>query len=439
MLRYDVPGDFDLERAYACLIGGRTDSVWLDSGDGARSYFAIGEPVDLAGGVLSALDRELPARRVSPPSDVIHELEFTLGLIGWLGYGVLGETLGMETIPDLRRTDAALLKVVRAVMIDTQGAHLLAIGDEWLAENAQWRHDVLRQLALIEGVGPLAPPPRPRPTTTRWADSPAEYRGKIAACFESIHAGDAFQLCLTTTIEVAGSFDVFDLYRRVRKTSPTHHGALLRIGGVSVVSASPERFLEIDPAGLITTRPIKGTRPRAADSAADDASREELRHSVKEQAENLMIVDLMRNDLSQVCEVGTVGVPGLFEIESYAQVHQLVSTVTGRLTPTATVADVLRACFPAGSMTGAPKRRAISLLQSLEMRARGVYAGAFGYFGFDGSVDLAMTIRTIVVDSHGATVGAGGGITALSNPDAEVEEVAVKAAPLLRALGCIGW
>jgi anthranilate/para-aminobenzoate synthase component I len=332
-----------------------------------------------------------------------------------------------------------MLKLVQAVMIDAEGAHLLAMGDEWLAENALWRDEALRRLALIEGAGPLAPPPPPRPTTTRWADSPSEYRGKIAACLEAIHAGDAFQLCLTTEIEIAGSFDVSDLYRRVRRASPSHHGALLRIGGVSIVSASPERFLEIDPAGRITTRPIKGTRPRAADSAEDEESREELRHSAKEQAENLMIVDLMRNDLSRVCEVGTVGVPGLFEIESYAQVHQLVSTVTGRLAARTTVTDVLRACFPAGSMTGAPKRRAISLLQSMETRARGVYAGAFGYFGFDGSVDLAMTIRTIVVDAEGATVGAGGGITALSDPDAEVEEVAVKAAPLLRALGCIGW
>jgi anthranilate/para-aminobenzoate synthase component I len=439
MPRHDVPGRFDLERVYSCLIGGRSDSVWLDSGDGARSYFAIGEPVDLAGGVLAALDRELPARPETRHTTLRHGLEFTLGLVGWLGYGVLADTVGMETLPDLRHPDAALLKVVRTVMIDREGAHLLTMGDEWLPDDARWRDEVLRRLALIEGVGPLAPPPHPRPTTTRWADSPSEYRRKIAACFEAIHAGDAFQLCLTTEIEIAGSFDVFDLYRRVRATSPSHHGALLRIGDVSIVSASPERFLEIDQVGRIITRPIKGTRPRGADTAADDASRDELRRSVKERAENVMIVDLMRNDLSQVCEVGTVGVPGLFEIESYAQVHQLVSTVTGRLASRATVADVLRACFPAGSMTGAPKRRAIGLLQTLETRARGVYAGAFGYFGFDGSVDLAMTIRTIVVDANGATVGAGGGITALSDPDAEVEEVAVKAAPLLRALGCIGW
>jgi para-aminobenzoate synthetase component 1 len=221
----------------------------------------------------------------------------------------------------------------------------------------------------------------------------------------------------------------------VRASSPTHHGALIRIGGVSLLSASPERFLDIDPAGAVTTRPIKGTRPRSSEAAVDAELADELRASEKERAENLMIVDLMRNDLTRVCELGSVSVTELLEVESYAHVHQLVSTVRGQLEAGRSPIDAIEACFPAGSMTGAPKRRATELLDGLEQRARGLYAGAFGYVGLDGRVDLAMTIRTIVLDAAGATVGTGGGITALSVPSEELAEAKLKAAALLAALG----
>jgi anthranilate synthase component 1 len=225
------------------------------------------------------------------------------------------------------------------------------------------------------------------------------------------------------------------VYLAVRESSATHHGGLIRIGEVSLLSASPERFLDVEPEGLVRTRPIKGTRARGATPDADARLAAELLASEKERAENLMIVDLMRNDLSRVCEVGSIAVTRLLAVESYAHVHQLVSTVEGRLRSGYDAIDAIGACFPAGSMTGAPKLRATELLDELEQRPRGIYAGTFGYLGFDGRADLAMTIRSIVLDERGATVGAGGGITALSDPEEELAEARLKAAALLAALG----
>jgi para-aminobenzoate synthetase component 1 len=197
-------------------------------------------------------------------------------------------------------------------------------------------------------------------------------------------------------------------------------------------------FLSVSASGTIESRPIKGTRPRGTTAETDDALRRELVESEKERAENLMIVDLMRNDIARVSEIGSVEVTSLLAVESYAQVHQLVSTVRGTLRDGLSGVDAVAACFPAGSMTGAPKRNATVILDQLEQRPRGIYSGAFGYFGLDGRIDLAMVIRSIVMDGLGATVGSGGGITALSDPLEELAEVRLKAAALLAVLGAEG-
>jgi anthranilate synthase component 1 len=225
------------------------------------------------------------------------------------------------------------------------------------------------------------------------------------------------------------------VHLRLRRDSPAHHAGFLRIAGETLVSSSPEQFLLVTPDGHVRTKPIKGTRPRGATVAEDLRLRAELEASEKEQAENVMIVDLMRNDLLRVCEVGSVGVRHLLEVESYAQVHQLVSTVEGRLRPALTAVDALAAAFPAGSMTGAPKLSAMRILAGLEAGPRGVYSGCFGSLATDGSADLAMVIRSLRFRDGVVTIGAGGGITALSVPAEELEEVSVKAAALFRAAG----
>jgi para-aminobenzoate synthetase component 1 len=246
---------------------------------------------------------------------------------------------------------------------------------------------------------------------------------------------------LTTRFTISGEVDPVAAFARLRSRTPAHHGGFLRSGGFALASASPERFLEVHD-GVVRTRPIKGTRPRGADPQSDAALAAELRESEKERAENVMIVDLMRNDLSRVCEPGSVGVDGLLEVESYPAVHQLVSTVSGTLTPGTTVGDLLDATFPAGSMTGAPKLSAMTILHDLERGPRGVFAGCFGWVGEDGALDLAMVIRSIVVRPGGAYVGAGGGITWRSDAEAEVAEVGIKARGPLAAIGAIlplGW
>jgi anthranilate synthase component 1 len=284
-----------------------------------------------------------------------------------------------------------------------------------------------------------APEPATVPAVAR--HEPAAYAALIERCRDAIREGDAYQLCLTTRFTVVGPVDPIAAYARLRARTPAHHGGIIRSGGVALVSASPERFLEVS-GGVARTRPIKGTRPRGADAESDAALAAELRASEKERAENIMIVDLMRNDLSRVCEPGSVGVDGLLEVESYPAVHQLVSTVSGRLAEDVTVGDLLDATFPAGSMTGAPKLSAMTILHELERGPRGVFAGCFGWVGEDGALDLAMVIRSIVVHPGGAYVGAGGGITWRSDAAAEVAEVGIKARGPLAAIGAdlpLGW
>jgi anthranilate synthase component 1 len=421
------------------VVGDATDAFWLDSGADGTSYLGVGVPVALpaVGGVLDALRAELAGE---PPDADDDAPAFRLGLVGWLGYELRSETMGVDATRASRYPVASFLRVTRAVAVTASGeASLLALGNAWEGELASWRDAIATLIARIGGV----PTEKPRTNgqspegerTTRWRDTRDEYIAKIAACQDAIREGEAYQLCLTSEVEVTGDFNPLDTYLTLRAASPTHHGALVRIGGVSLLSSSPERFLEVDPDGAVRTHPIKGTRPRSLDPELDARLSDELLGSEKERAENVMIVDLMRNDLARVSEVGSVTVPSLLDVESYAQVHQLVSTVQGRLRAGLTGIDAIAACFPAGSMTGAPKQRATEILDRLEGRARGLYAGAFGYLGFDGRVDLAMTIRSIVLDEVGATVGAGGVITALSVPSEEWDEAQLKAAALLRALG----
>ncbi len=408
------------------LFGGDTDVFWLDGGDGAAGYLGAGEPWMPPPPVLPALRAALAD---APPAADPAAPPFRLGLVGWLGYELRAETMHAEVARRSRLPDAAFLRVDRAVAIHPDGRYeVLLLGSDRQA--AAWRDELLARAAV-------EPPPLPEPTggRARWRDDELSYLSSIAACQRAIRDGDAYLLNLTTEIAVPGEHDPVAVYARLRAAAPSHHGALLRIGEVSLLSASPERFLTLDPDGTISTHPIKGTRPRGSDPAADEALRAELGASAKERAENVMIVDLMRNDLGRVAVLGSVSVPSLLRVESYRPVHQLVSTVQGQLREGLDGVDVIEACFPAGSMTGAPKRRAIELLDAIEARPRGLYAGAFGYLGLDGRVDLAMTIRSIVMDASATTIGVGGGITAASNPGEEFDEVALKADALLSALG----
>jgi anthranilate/para-aminobenzoate synthase component I len=272
-----------------------------------------------------------------------------------------------------------------------------------------------------------------------WRRSDDRYRADVEACRSAIRKGEAYVLCLTDTAEARGSFEPLELYRRLRRSGAASRGGVIVTTGRALVSGSPERFLSIR-GNRVATHPIKGTRPRGNTPAHDRALALELAEDPKEQAENLMIVDLMRNDLSRVCDAGTVSVDRFLEVETHPHVHQLVSSVSGRIAAGAGLEQVLEACFPGGSMTGAPKRRAVELLAELEGRPRGLYSGCFGWIDASGDAELAMTIRGIELRGDGRTnydralIGAGGGITVDSNADREVAEKHLKADSLIAAL-----
>ncbi|NQX33373.1 anthranilate synthase component I family protein [Herbiconiux sp. VKM Ac-2851] len=428
-----------------------SDAFWLDDARG-WSVIGTGPRWQPGGPLLPALAAREQAWRDDPltvDTDV-DAPPFRPGLVGWLGYGVSRETMG---VPDARSSphpDAAFLVVDRAVALGPliegeRRIELLAVAPSWTGELDIWRRRTEDVLRTLTATPPRLEPALPDSPSVRWRDTRPEYLAAVRACQEAITRGDAYVLNLSTEIEVTPAsgtgFDPLDVYDRLRAISPAPHGGVLRIGGVTLLSSSPERFVRVSD-GRVSTHPVKGTRRRSADARADAALRADLAASVKERAENVMIVDLMRNDLARVSVPGGVEVTSLLEVETHPQVHQLVSAVEARLRPGAGVAEVLAAAFPAGSMTGAPKRSAVEILDGLEQRARGLYAGAFGWIGRDGSADLAMTIRSIVLDApvagslpSRATIGVGGGVTALSLPEEEYDEVLLKAAALLDALG----
>lgn len=260
------------------------------------------------------------------------------------------------------------------------------------------------------------------------------YCRMVARAKEYIARGEIYQVNLSQRLEAEWAGDPFPVYLRLREAVPEPFGAYLGFPGIQVASASPELFLRLE-GDRVVTRPIKGTRPRGRDAATDRALREELLASAKDRAELLMIVDLERNDLGRVCRTGTVTVPELRAVESHPRVHHLVATVEGRLAPGRGPVDVLRATFPGGSITGAPKRRAMEIIEELEPVRRGVYTGAIGFIGFDGSMELSIAIRTLVFRGGRVFLHVGGGVVADSDPLKEYEETLHKAAGLVEAVG----
>mgnify|MGYP003393987191 FL=1 len=262
-------------------------------------------------------------------------------------------------------------------------------------------------------------------------------RADYDAAFDKIHnyliAGDCYQVNLTQRFTAQASGDALDAYLTLRKISPAPYSAFLNLPQVQILSTSPERFLSLYNKE-VETKPIKGTRPRGVDAAQDEQLKTELLGNTKDRAENLMIVDLLRNDLSKSCLPGSVTVNKLFEIESYANVHHLVSTITGKLQPGKDALALLQNCFPGGSITGAPKKRAMEIIEQLEPNRRGIYCGAIGYVGFDGNMDSNIVIRTLVYSDNEIRCWAGGGIVADSEVEAEYQETLDKASAMLALL-----
>ncbi len=419
-----LPAWIDPAALFARWAAGGGDLFWLDAGPDAVagwSWLGFGAPVE---------QPEPLAASLHGPADQPNWGPFHGGWVGWLGYERGSAAAGAPARHDPRAPRSAWLRAERFLAFDHARRRVWAVAAA--SDVADWVVEAAGDAAAAEPA-PSPDAPHLRPAEAR--HTPDEYAALVERCRDSIARGDAYQLCLTTRFTVqADDLDPVTAYLRLRAATPSHHGGFVRVGATALLSATPERFLHAE-GGVLSTSPIKGTRPRGTDVEADAALADQLRTSPKERAENVMIVDLMRNDLSRVCEPGSIRVDRLLEVESYAAVHQLVSTVSGTLSAGTTVGDVIGATFPAGSMTGAPKLSAMTILHGLERGPRGVFAGCFGWVGADGALDLAMVIRSIVTHPGGAYVGAGGGITWGSDAAAEVAEVAVKAAAPLAALG----
>jgi para-aminobenzoate synthetase component 1 len=294
-------------------------------------------------------------------------------------------------------------------------------------------HRSLTLAALTGSVTPALAHPLPSLPDVFSNFTPAEYLAAVRRALDYIHAGDCYQVNLSQRLLHRATVPPLELYRRLRERNAAPFAAYFDLGDFVIASASPERFLRVEN-GEVETRPIKGTRPRGATPEEDRRRADELLRSSKDRAENVMIIDLLRNDLGRVCEYGSVRVPHVCRLESYRYVHHLVSEVRGRLRPGLGPVDLLRAAFPGGSVTGAPKVRAMEIIAELEPTARGPYCGSLGYVGFDGTMDTNLLIRTFTVGRGWAQFPVGGGVVADSDPEGEYAETLHKAEGLLRAL-----
>ena len=400
------------------------------------------------GDPFEELRRLLAAHAVPRELYVDRPVPLIAGAVGYVGYES-GRFL--ERLPDLGRDDLGLPDL-HLGLYDATLACSHRTGDAFLsvlgrgetpasarARAERTRDELLREIARLESRPPLDWAPRPergRLLTAHAGED--EYCALVRRVKEHILDGDVFEACLTHRIESPFAADAWDLYRELRRVNPAPFACYLGMPEATVVSSSPERFVRLDANGVAESRPIKGTRRRGATEEEDRRSLLDLQSSVKDQAENNMIVDLVRNDFGRVCRFGTVHVPELRVVERYATLYQMVSTIRGELEHGRDAVDLLRACFPGGSMTGAPKIEAMSILARLEPVERGIYSGSIGYLDFAGPMDLNIVIRTFVLKDDRALYGVGGAIVADSEPEAEYQETLDKAQALMTALRNVG-
>ncbi len=412
------------ETLFRGLFAGERYAFWLDSSlvspHSRFSYMGTGSEL-LPAPFLDSLDGALGNTQVDAPP---LPFAFTGGYVGYLGYELKSEC----GAPGKHRSpfpDAMLLRVDRFLAIDHAENTL------WIVSSDEPDEETEKRIATVKTC-PAASLPAISPQFTL-ATERDEYLRLIAACRARIAAGESYEICLTNQLRVHTDVSPLAYYEALRKLNPAPFSAYLHFDDIDVACSSPERFLRVDTAGNVESRPIKGTSRRGATPEEDSTLRASLATSEKDRAENLMIVDLTRNDLGRVCLPGSVHVPQMMQVETYATVHQLVSTIAGQLAPGKTAVDCIRAAFPGGSMTGAPKLRTLEILDELEPAARGIYSGCIGYIGFNGAADLNIVIRTAVFHHGVAGIGVGGAIVYQSQPEDEWDEMLLKAQAPLRA------
>lgn len=449
-------------RAYRCLYEHSDTSFFLDSSRIINGYSRFSYLGDASGPLAEEVRYDVNAKRLErrvgngawqPSEQELFEyldqnlkadigsaelpFDFVGGFVGYLGYEMKADCDTWNQHQS-NNSDASMMFIDRFIVIDHQQektwlVHLL---DEQQPETlaSQWFVEMSERLVKLPISAQITAMPRRQPIEFQFRHNQQSYEQLIRDCQSNIRDGESYEICLTNQVSTCARPDPLHLYQILRKINPAPYAACLRFDGLSVMCSSPERFLTIDRDGWMEAKPIKGTICRHNDPLRDEEYRVQLRDSEKDRAENLMIVDLLRNDLGIVAEPGTVRVPKLMDIESYATVHQMVSTIVGRLQERHSPVTAVRAAFPGGSMTGAPKIRTMEIIDELEAGPRGIYSGCIGYFSLNGAVDLNIVIRTIVIDQQGTHIGTGGAITWLSDPRAEYEEILLKSQAPMRAI-----
>jgi para-aminobenzoate synthetase component 1 len=446
----EIPYRTDSSQLFAA-IAGRPWAVFLDSGHplthagrydilAADPYLTLctfGEYTEISGGDENRISRDDPfdllREALGPRVDNDTGLPFCGGALGWFAYD-LGRRI--ERLPRLAADsemlpDMAIGLYDWAVVVDhqEQRSHLVAQGRNPATHRRWW--SLLKRFSSPDPAVGLEPFRVTSPVASNM--DRATYGEAFQRIKDYIREGDCYQVNLAQRFSAQAQGNAWNAYVRLRQLNPAPFAAFINSPYGQALSSSPERLLRSQN-GVVQTKPIKGTRPRGATVEGDSAMAQELAGSSKDRAENLMIVDLLRNDISRVCRLGSVRVPKLFDIESFATVHHMVSTVTGELADDRDAFDLLRACFPGGSITGAPKIRAMEIIEENEPHRRGLYCGSIGYIGFDGNMDTNITIRTLVYNHGEIRFWAGGGIVHDSDVDEEYQETFDKAAALLRLL-----
>ncbi|NWB29779.1 aminodeoxychorismate synthase component I [Pseudomonas gingeri] len=409
--RYSVMGACDRDSALVFRYDVNRRRLSIEGPTGQANL--EGDFFELMAGIVEHLGA---ARQFEAP------FPFSAGLIGYLGYELKALTATGVCNTHVSELPDALFYLPQNMLVFDHRNELTYLCHLW------GERLVLRPTGDAEQprYQPFVPGPVAE-SALQLADCSKAYIEKVNLCLQQIVDGESYEICLTNRASLECTEDPLNGYLRMRSISPVPYGAYIDTGEFSILSASPETFLSIDGCGRIASRPIKGTRPRGLDLEQDDQLKRELASSAKDRAENLMIVDLVRHDLNSICVPGSVKVPKAFDIESYSSVHQLVSTVEGQLRAGVDSFAAIKACFPGGSMTGAPKVRTMEIIDKLESSARGIYSGALGWIGLDGYIDLSIVIRTTVIKDGMARFGIGGAIVAASDPAEEMHETLVKA------------
>lgn len=380
------------------------------------------------------MDRQLDKYNILNKSSL--PFEFYGGYVSYFGYE-MKELCGYENGKQSKHPDFASIFSDRFIAFDHKREEMWLVylsreGDR--AKATQWYDAIKSKLKHTKVNINKQVVKSGDPITFHSEIDKNKYISCINRAKQYIEEGESYEVCLTTRFEAEVNVDGLSVYKELREINPAPYSSYLKFGEYSILSSSPERFVKSDPYGHVETKPIKGTISRGRNQREDEQQKSALRLSVKDMAENLMIVDLLRNDLSKISTVGSVNVDNLMEIETFATVHQMVTTISSRLKKDLKISDFMKSLFPGGSMTGAPKKRTLQIIDELEISARGIYSGCIGYFSLSGSIDLGIVIRTIVSDANGVSIGAGGAITALSNPGAEYDEVVLKAMAPMQAV-----